>query len=122
MENNAQEIERISFETLLSIIFIMTSLLNILGNKFHLEYLITSNNEKEKISKDIYVLVLIITIIIYYYFINRDYRFLISAKDNNGNIKHAFLRLLGSVFLMIGVLLILYVLIDSNELSGEVEI
>ena len=122
MENNAQEIERISFETLLSIIFIMTSLLNILGNKFHLEYLITSNNEKEKISKDIYVLVLIITIIIYYYFINRDYRFLISTKDNNGNIKHAFLRFLGSVFLMIGVLLILYVLIDSNELSGEVEI
>lgn len=122
MENKNQEIRRIRFEDLLSLVFIVTSILNIYGDKLHIDYINTNNQEKEKIARDIYKLVLIITILIYFYFINRNYNFLQDAKDNNQNTKLPFIRLLGSVFFIIGAILLLYVLNESDTILDDVEL
>lgn len=122
MESRDQEIRRIRFEDLLSLLFIVTSLLNIYGDKLHIEYITTNNQEKERLARDIYKIVLIITILIYYYFISRNYSFLKNAQCNNQNTKLPFIRLLGSVFLMVGVIMLFYVLVESDTLADGVEL
>ena len=75
-ENKEQEIRRIRFEDLISILFIVTSLLNIYADNLYINYLNTNDQDKEKVARDIYLIVIIITIAVYYYFINRNYKFL----------------------------------------------
>ena len=117
MENKEQEIRRIRFEDLISILFIVTSLLNIYADNLN-----TNDQDKEKVARDIYLIVTIITIAVYYYFINRNYKFLKFAKENNQDQKLPFIRLLGSIFFMVGILLLLYVLVESNNIQGEIEV
>lgn len=122
MENKEQEIRRIRFEDLISILFIVTSLLNIYADNLYINYLNTNDQDKEKVARDIYLIVTIITIAVYYYFINRNYKFLKFAKENNQDQKLPFIRLLGSIFFMVGILLLLYVLVESNNIQGEIEV
>lgn len=121
-ESRNQEIERIKFEDILSLVFIVTSILNIYGDKLHIEYIATNSREKELMARDIYKLVLIITILIYLYFLNRNYSFLKTAYENRQNTKLPFIRLMGSVFLIVGVILLLYVLVESDTIPDGVEI
>lgn len=121
-ESKNQEIERIKFEDILSLVFIVTSILNIYGDKLHIEYIATNSREKELMARDIYKLVLIITILIYLYFLNRNYSFLKTAYENRQNTKLPFIRLMGSVFLIVGVILLLYVLVESDTIPDGVEI
>ena len=122
VESLDKEIKRIHFEDLISILFIVTSILNIYADNLHINYLLTNNQDKEKAARDIYLIVIIITIAVYYYFINRNYTFLKEAKDNNQETKLPFIRLLGSIFFMVGILLLLYVLVESNNIQGEIEV
>ena len=122
MENKEQEIRRIRFEDLISILFIVTSLLNIYADNLYINYLNTNDQDKEKLARDIYLIVIIITIAVYYYFINRNYKFLKFAKENNQDQILPFIRLLGSIFFMVGILLLLYVLVESNNIQGEIEV
>ena len=122
MENIENEIKRLKFEDFIAVLFIVTSAINIYANTLHIEYLNTNNQEKERIARDLYLLVTIITIAVYYYFINRNYNFLKEAENKGQDTRLHFIRFVGSIFFMVGILLVFYVLVKSRDIEGEVEI
>lgn len=122
MESKENEIKRLEFEDFIAILFIVTSVINIYANTLHVDYLKTNNKDKEKFARDLYLLVSVITIAVYYYFINRNYNFLKTAQEKGLDTRLHFIRLLGSIFFMVGILLVFYALVETKNIEGEVEI
>lgn len=73
-DNVWSEIRRLNFEDLLWIIFIVTSILNIIGNDYQKRYVVSNNENYENMANNIYVFILIIVLFIYLYFFNRNYK------------------------------------------------
>lgn len=118
-ESVNKEINRLELENLLWLLFIVASILNIFADKMQEEYLKTNDPRKEEQAKEIYIFVLVLTMILYLYFANRNYNFLKEAQRNNQDTNLLMLRFIGSVFLIIGVSLILYYQVNSKNSSGS---
>ena len=112
-ETKNEEIERLNYENILWIIFIVGAILNILGDKLFEEFLLTGSSEKEKMAREIYNAVTILSILLYFYFTNRNYKFYLDAKESNENTNLEAIRFIGSVLLLVGASLILYAQVNS---------
>ena len=66
MINN--EVERLDFESILWILFIVLGILNIYGNQEEKEYIETNNKDYEKKANKIFKITLSVTLLIYLYF------------------------------------------------------
>ena len=120
-DNVWNEIRRLNFEDLLWIIFIVTSILNIIGNDYQKRYVV-SNNENyenkandiyENMASNIYVFILIIVLFIYLYFFNRNYKMYESKMGSATRVD--LIKVMGSVFFIIGTLCLLYFQINSKN-------
>lgn len=106
------EINRLNFEDVLWIIFVILSLLNIVSNNYQKEYILTNNQEYENKANIISVTVLIILLLIYIYFFLRNYNMYIN-KDKTSN--EDKIKVFGSLLFIIGTLCLLYFQINSND-------
>ena len=112
MKEEFSEINRLNFEDIIWIIFILLSILNIISNKYQKEYILNKNKNYENISKKISIFILIILIFIYLYFFKRNYH-MYSNKDNLT--KEDTIKLLGSFLFVIGTFCLLYFQINSKD-------
>lgn len=118
MNNNIQaELNRLNFEDWLFIITIFLSALNILSDQLQKEYLKTKNKKYLKSSSTIITAGLIISVFIYLYFVKRNYNAFRSTSKEN---KEIFaVKLLGSVFLVTGILCLIYFQTKSSYFIGS---
>lgn len=119
--SKANEINRLNFEDLLALLFIVLSILTIISNKLEKEFLETNDIEKEKKVKQMNIIILVLTIFIYTYFAQRNYSFLKNHKNNESYSLLTY-RFIGSVLLIIGVSFLLYYQIKSPSPIDSTEI
>lgn len=112
-DNVWSEIRRLNFEDLLWILFIVTSVLNIVGNDYQKRYVVTNNEKYENKANNIYVFILIIVLFIYLYFFNRNYKMYKSKMDSAT--KEDLIKVMGSVFFIVGTLCLLYFQVNSKN-------
>lgn len=110
MINN--EINRLNFEDIIWIIFILLSVLNIISNSDQKLYTITNNHQYEESTNKRTIFVLTILIIIYLYFFIRNIN-LYGNKENPS--KADSIKVLGSLLFVIGTTCLLYFQIYSKE-------
>jgi NADH:ubiquinone oxidoreductase subunit 2 (subunit N) len=111
------DITRLNFEDSLLILFIILSLLNILGNQNEKNYIKTNNTIYKHNANDIFKFTIIVTIIIYSYYFIRNYNSYTKAKEKN---KHIFIiKLLGTSFLIAGAVCLLYFQSKESSFSGS---
>lgn len=108
-----EELKRLNFEDIIWIIFIILSSLDILADNYQKKYLINNDKYYENIANKIYIIITIITILIYIYFFTRNYNlYQKSSLDQKDNLK---IKLLGSIFLLIGGICLLSSQINNNQ-------
>ncbi|MGN1378790.1 MAG: hypothetical protein ACI4XR_00085 [Bacilli bacterium] len=118
--NNSEvinELKRLNFEDFIWIIFAILSILNIYGDYNSKEYLITKKNTFEKKSNYIFEITLIITFFIYLYFFLRNYKFYKKASFEDK--KLYFIKVLGSSFLIAGVICLIYFQTNQSNFIGS---
>lgn len=120
--NNQNEYKRLLFEDNISIIFIILSILNIKANNIVEDALITNNYENYNKAIKIYKFNIIVSILIYIYFVIRNYSFYERAIENNEDPSFEKIRIIGSVLILIGTILLAYTLFVNENEQGEVEI
>lgn len=114
MSNNVKsEIDRLNFEDLLWIIFIFLSIMNIVGNYFQKEYVVTNYQYYEDKASNVSIFVLIILVFVYLYFFTRN----CNMYNNKGiNVTTTDLvKVIGSLFFVIGAICLLYFQVNSDD-------
>lgn len=107
-----KEINRLNFEDIIWIIFIILSILNIISNNYQKEYIITNNQEYEDKANNISIFVLTILLLIYLYFFLRNY----NMYNNKEYPTHAdSVKVLGSILFILATICLLYFQIHSND-------
>ena len=112
MNDKMNEINRLNFENILWIIFGILCILNIVSNNNQKDYVISGDSYYEDNANKISIFVLIIVLCIYLYFFLRNYNFLINKKDP---ISVDYIKVLGSLFFIIGTLCLLYFQLNDND-------
>lgn len=107
-----KEIERLNFEDILWIIFIVLSILNIVSNKCQKDYVRSNIQYYEDYANNISIFVLVVLFFVYLYFFIRN----CSMYNNKINAtKTDLIKVIGSLFFIMGVLCLLYFQINSND-------
>ena len=106
------EIERLNFEDMLWIIFIILSIANIVGNNYQKRYVSSDIQEYEDCANNISIKVLSILIFIYLYFFFRNYN-MYSNKDNPS--LEDLIKVIGSFLFVLGTLCLLYFQVNSKD-------
>lgn len=120
MKTIEEEINRLNFEDWLFIIVIILTILNIYGDQIQKQYIKTNNKDYLTKSTCIFLFVLIVSSFIYLYFVKRNYNIYKNASPNEKKVLS--IKLLGSVLLYIGILLLIYFQIkDSNFIGAPAE-
>lgn len=115
--NVIDEIGRLNFEDLLWILFIILSLSNIYGDYEEKEYLKTNNYKYKNISNRIFEITLILTFFIYIYFFTRNYKAYEKASEEDKQLYS--IKLLVSLFLIIGILCLIYFQTNQKSFVGS---
>ncbi len=100
------KINRLKLEDLIWIIFIILSVANIYGDKLEKDYLRTNNKKLDEKANLVFEIILIVTFFIYIYFWQRNYNDYKKASIENK--KLFMVKLLGSSFLIAGIICLLY--------------
>jgi len=119
MNNNIEnEINRLNFEDILWVIFILLSIMNIVSNGYQKEYVVSGNEYYEDRAGNISIFVLTVLFFVYLYFFIRNYN-MYNSKSNPTNAD--LIKVIGSLFSVIGPLCLLYFQIhsDDNFISGS---
>lgn len=115
--NINNEIKRLNLEDFLWALFAILSIINIQGDKLQKEYLYSNKKEIEKQSNDIFTLTLTVTLFIYLYFFIRNYNAYKKASKEN---KRLFeIKILGSAFLIAGIISLIYFQTHNPDFVGS---
>lgn len=101
-----REIKRLKFENILWIIFAVLCILNVVGDYDQELYLIHNNYYYKEKSDKIFEFTLTITLLIYIYFFCRNYSALKNASSNQKELYE--IKLFGSIFLIVGIICLIY--------------
>ena len=120
---STQTYTRLKFEDNLSIIFIILNLLNIRANAIIENAILTGDISQISNALKIYRLIIVISILLYIYFVKRNYEFYIESKQKvNYDNTLEKIRLTGSVFLLVGTILLGYTIFKEKTPEGEAEV
>ena len=107
-----REIERLNFEDILWVIFIGLSMLNIVSNNYQKYYVRTKKQYYEDRANNISIFVLSVLFFVYLYFFLRNHS-MYNNKDNPNKVD--YVKVMGSLFFIIGTLCLLYFQINSDD-------
>ena len=110
------KIKQLNFEEFIWVIFIIISSLNIYGEELEKKYIISNREVYEKDANKIFKITLIVTFLIYIYFFKRNYNAFKNASDNEKQLYET--KLLGSSFLLAGLLLLIYFQFNQSSFVG----
>ena len=120
MNNREDEIRRLNFEDIIWIVFIILSILNIVGNDNQKKYVVSNKQYYEDRANNISIFVLTILFIIYLYFFYRNYN-MYNDKDNPSDVDR--IKVIGSFLFIVGTVCLLYFQVNSDDnFIGEPEI
>lgn len=119
MYNNEllNELKRLKFEDFLWIIFAVLCIMNVYGDYFDKEYSITNNKTFQIRSNNIFEITLIVTFFIYLYFLERNYKFYKKASVQNKELY--LIKVIGSSFLLAGVICLIYFQTKQSSFVGS---
>ena len=107
--NNNIKLNKIEINNIINIIFILSSILSIYGNKLIKESIYYNDLSKKQQADKIFIKITFISILIYIYFLKENYNAYKKKNENKYKI-----RLLGSTLVLIGTILIFYFQINSS--------
>ena len=120
---STQTYTRLKFEDNLSIIFIILNLLNIRASAIIENAILTGDISQISNALKIYRLIIVISILLYIYFVKRNYEFYIESKQKvNYDNTLEKIRLTGSVFILVGTILLGYTIFKEKTPEGEAEV
>ena len=120
---STQTYTRLKFEDNLSIIFIILNLLNIRANAIIENAILTGDISQISNALKIYRLIIVISILLYIYFVKRNYEIYIESKQKvNYDNTLEKIRLTGSVFILVGTILLGYTIFKEKTPEGEAEV
>ena len=120
MDNIEKEIKRLNFEDIIWIVFIVLSILNIVGNDNQKKYVVSNKQCYEDRANNISIFVLTTLFFVYLYFFYRNYN-MYNNKDNPSDVDR--IKVIGSFLFMVGTLCLLYFQVNSNDnFIGDVEL
>ena len=120
---STQTYTRLKFEDNLSIIFIILNLLNIRANAIIENAILPGDISQISNALKIYRLIIVISILLYIYFVKRNYEFYIESKQKvNYDNTLEKIRLTGSVFILVGTILLGYTIFKEKTPEGEAEV
>ncbi|CDC70980.1 unknown [Staphylococcus sp. CAG:324] len=120
---STQTYTRLKFEDNLSIIFIILNLLNIRANAIIENAILIGDISQISNALKIYRLIIVISILLYIYFVKRNYEFYIESKQKvNYDNTLEKIRLTGSVFILVGTILLGYTIFKEKTPEGEAEV
>lgn len=100
------EINRLNFENILWFIFIVLSILNIIGDNYEKKFVSFNDYYYKVEANKIFEFTLIVSFFIYLYFLYRNYN---SMNNVSNDMKEFYeIKFLGSLFLIIGILCLIY--------------
>lgn len=106
MDTLNNDLERLDFENIIWIIFIVLAILNISGDNLLKDFIVTNDKSEESYANKIFLFVLVISLFIYIYFFIRNYNAFENANENEKNI--FVIKLLGSALLIAGIICLIY--------------
>ena len=80
------DLERLDFENIIWIIFIVLAILNISGDNLLKDFIVTNDKSEESYANKIFLFVLVISLFIYIYFFIRNYNAFEKVSDNEKNL------------------------------------
>lgn len=117
-EEIIKKLKRIKIENLMYILFILASILDIYANEKAKKELIEGRSLNEKIRNQ-YVIASIMVLIVFYVFMQRNYNNLKACYQSKKEYELAKMRFFGSGLIVIGQVLIVNYLINTNYFNGS---
>lgn len=117
-----EKLSNLKLDNILSIAIIIVSFVNIIGDLIEQQGVINNDSNKKELSHDIYTFAVICSIVLYLVFFARSKKALDEAISKNEDTFYQGIRLLGSVFFILGILCIFYFTINDNENIDSPEI
>lgn len=108
MNDNASKVKELEFEKVLWWIVIFLSALNIYGDNLEQLFFKNNNIDAEKKAKKIFIFTITVSLIIYLYYVYRNYKYYNVSKFKRNETFLYLIRLIGSIFVVVGVIFILY--------------
>ncbi len=112
--NNA--LNELKIEDYIWIIFIALSVFNMIGDTLQKEYVNTKDPEYQKKANNIFTFTLLSTLFIYTYFFKRNYEALENISEERKKLFQ--INTLGTAFLIIGILCLLYFQVNNKNFIG----
>ncbi len=112
-----KELRRLYFENILWVIFACLAFLNIYGDYDEITFLKSNNDSKKREANKIFEITLTITFFIYFYFFTRNYNQLKRASIEQKRLYT--IKLFGSIFLIIGVICLIYFQKKQSSFIGS---
>ena len=116
-DKTLKELKRLNFEDFLWIIFAVLCLINVYGDYEEKEYLKSNNKIFKNKSNYIFELTLIVTFFIYVYFFLRNYSFYKKASNQDKQLYS--IKILGSSFLIAGIICLIYFQKEQTSFVGS---
>ena len=116
MNNEMKELE---FEKILALLFIICSIINLLGDNIEQKYYVTKNKIDKQKAKTLFIISLIIVLLIYIYYFNRNYNILKKSIHSNKNTFNESIRTYGTILLIIGIICFIYYQISDDNSFGS---
>ena len=122
IEEIQKQLNELKLDNILSVAIIVLSIFNIIGDLIEQEAVTTNDEDKKKISSNIYTLAVIGSIILYLIFFKRSKNSLDEAINKNENTLPYKVRLLGSIFFILGILCVFYFTVNEPQNIDSPEI
>ena len=117
-----EKLSNLKLDNILSIAIIIVSFINIIGDLIEQQGVINDDSNKKELSHDIYTFAVICSIVLYLVFFARSKKALDEAISKNEDTFYQGIRLLGSVFFILGILCIFYFTINDKDNIDSPEI
>ena len=117
-----KQLNELKLDNILSVAIIVLSIFNIIGDLIEQESVITNDQDKKVIAHNIYTLAVLGSIILYLIFFKRSKNSLDEATNENKDTFPYKVRLIGSIFFIIGILCVFYFTVNETQNIDSPEI